>query len=97
MSGIDSDDLSGREGRLHDVILAYLEAVERGPAPDRRQWLTRYPEFAPELAAFFAGEPTAASWWPAVSGETLVTIDATHDSHVSAAAPAANCRERRCF
>ncbi|HEX7880285.1 MAG TPA: FlgD immunoglobulin-like domain containing protein, partial [Candidatus Eisenbacteria bacterium] len=42
------------------------------------------------LAAFFASDPTAASWWPAVGGETLVTLDALHDSHVSAAAPGSN-------
>ena len=47
-------DGSEREERLHDAVAAYLEAAEAGPAPDQGQWLARYPEFAGELAEFFA-------------------------------------------
>ena len=45
---------SERERRLHEVLLAYEEALEAGRAPDRREWLDRHPEFAAELEAFFA-------------------------------------------
>ena len=41
-------DGAEREERLQDAILAYLQAVEAGAAPDRPQWLARYPEFAAE-------------------------------------------------
>ena len=38
-----------RDNLLDDIIVAYLEAVEAGHAPDRRELLTRYPELAAEL------------------------------------------------
>jgi hypothetical protein len=81
----------------------YLWADGTTPRSDGLTWLASdmeadnvHPSFAGEqkvaglLAAFFAAEPTAAAWWPAVYGETLVTIDALHDAHVSAAAPTTN-------
>ena len=43
-----------REARLHDVIAAYLEALEAGSPPDRGELLRREPELAAELADFFA-------------------------------------------
>src|SRR5438128_10911879 len=42
-----------RESRLNDVLLSYLEAVQVGKAPERRQLLDRYPEFAAELREVF--------------------------------------------
>src|SRR5262249_12702191 len=44
-----------REQRLNDILLAYVEAVEAGHVPDRRQLLALYPEFASELSDFFEG------------------------------------------
>jgi serine/threonine protein kinase len=48
--------LSEREERFGEIAFAYLRAKEEGQRPDPREWLTRYPEFAPELASFFADQ-----------------------------------------
>src|SRR5205085_10414884 len=43
-----------REGQLHEVLLAYVEAAQEGRAPDRRQVLAAHPDLRPELEEFFA-------------------------------------------
>ena len=45
---------SDREERLHAVLLGYLEADTLGEAPDPSRLLEQHPEFADELAEFFA-------------------------------------------
>jgi eukaryotic-like serine/threonine-protein kinase len=59
---IASDSLSTeREERLHEVLLAYLEADARGQAPDTRQFLEAHAEFAGELADFLASRQRVES------------------------------------
>ncbi len=41
-----------REGQLFQILAAYFEAIEAGQAPDRAEWLTRYPEWTDEIAGF---------------------------------------------
>jgi Ca-activated chloride channel family protein len=43
-----------REERYHEAVASYLGALDAGGNPDRREWLERYPEVAPQLEAFFA-------------------------------------------
>jgi WD40 repeat protein len=43
-----------RDERLNAIIADYLEAVEAGQNPDRETVLERHPEFAADLAAYFA-------------------------------------------
>ncbi len=43
-----------RERRLLHVIAAYYESAGSGTEPDRREWLDRHPDLAPELSNFFA-------------------------------------------
>src|SRR5262249_7715316 len=45
-----------REKRLDEAVTAYLEAEEAGQAPDRAQYLERYPDLAGELAEFLVGQ-----------------------------------------
>lgn len=77
-------ELSERDRQLGEVICACLQAVEAGQALDREQLLARYPQFAAELAEFFAGEqrvervaaplrqpPRPASSIPDLTGTTI--------------------------
>ncbi|QJW94790.1 serine/threonine-protein kinase [Frigoriglobus tundricola] len=43
-----------RDDRLNEILLAYVEAVERGEAPDLKPVLDAHPEHAARLTAFFA-------------------------------------------
>jgi WD40 repeat protein len=43
-----------RDQRLQDILVGYLEAAERGRAPELAGLQAQYPEFATELAEFFA-------------------------------------------
>jgi serine/threonine protein kinase/Flp pilus assembly protein TadD len=49
-----SNPSAQREERLQDLIAAYLERLEAGQAEGREELLARHPEFAAELAEFFA-------------------------------------------
>ena len=42
-----------REERLHEAVLAYLQAVDAGRPPAPSEFLARYPDLADELSAFF--------------------------------------------
>jgi hypothetical protein len=52
--------LSEPEMEWEDVVLAYLTAVDAGQTPARQEFLTRHPQFASELASFFADQDVAA-------------------------------------
>jgi WD40 repeat protein len=52
----ERDGPTSREERLDEVVTAYLQAVESGARPDRREWLARHPDLADGLREFFASE-----------------------------------------
>ena len=43
------------EGRLEEVLAAYLRATECGQAPSRQAFLNNHPELSDELDQFFSG------------------------------------------
>jgi hypothetical protein len=47
---------SERDRQLEAILHTYLQAVDASQAPDRDALLRQHPEFASELAAFFAGQ-----------------------------------------
>ncbi|MCI0464179.1 MAG: protein kinase [Gemmataceae bacterium] len=55
-------DSRDRNSRLEEAVVAYFEALESGQAPDRSQWVARYPELAGDLAEFFANQDQVDSW-----------------------------------
>ncbi|SRR5579883_3065255 len=46
--------LPERDEQLGEILAAWIEAAERGEAPDSAEWLARHASFAPELAQFLA-------------------------------------------
>jgi serine/threonine-protein kinase len=56
------DNGTEREGQLHQILLTYLKALETGQSPDRRELLNTHPEFASELAEFFASHDQVDQW-----------------------------------
>jgi hypothetical protein len=49
-----SEDISERDERLGAVVFACLQAIDQGRPQDQGEVLARHPEFADELAEFFA-------------------------------------------
>jgi serine/threonine protein kinase/Flp pilus assembly protein TadD len=52
----EHSDISEREQRLGEIAFAYLEARDKGQAPNERDLLSRHPDFAEELAEFLADQ-----------------------------------------
>src|SRR5262249_46658865 len=48
------------DGRLSQVLAAYLEAVDAGWAPPREEFVARYPDLAADLEAYFLGQEQLA-------------------------------------
>lgn len=59
MSPERADD-PGLEDRRNEVLLAYVEAIEEGRAPDRAEFLAAHPDLRPDLEAFLDGHDEVA-------------------------------------
>jgi serine/threonine protein kinase/WD40 repeat protein len=51
----EHDQPVSREQRFQEILVNLVEASETGQTLDPEEWRARYPEFADELAEFFAG------------------------------------------
>jgi len=82
--GAERTNFEDRESQLDEVIASYLEALESGTAPNRQEWLDRYPHLADELAAFFADEDGFDGLVAPLRGGTPTPQDAlTHSNGVT--------------
>jgi serine/threonine protein kinase len=52
----DKTEIAPRQDQLNDVLLAYVEAVQAGQAPDRAALLAAHPQLADDLREFFRGQ-----------------------------------------
>jgi WD40 repeat protein/predicted Ser/Thr protein kinase len=50
------DSPAGRERRLDEILAAYFQAKAAGQAPDRDRLIAQHPDFAADLAEFFADQ-----------------------------------------
>src|SRR5262245_16113713 len=74
--------------RFHDVLAAYLEAVDAGWAPPREKVLARYPQFEAPWRAFFANEDGVGRWAAEFRTDTLpLTGGAAPEGAAPAGAP----------
>jgi tetratricopeptide (TPR) repeat protein len=55
-------DSRSKDELLDEVVVDYLEAVERGQRPSWQEWLARHPQLADELAGFLADEEKVTRW-----------------------------------
>src|SRR5437762_2948425 len=52
----ESTDSAVRDARLQQVLLAYLQAMDAGQAPDRAELQRQHPDLAADLQAYFADQ-----------------------------------------
>jgi serine/threonine-protein kinase len=76
-----------RDGRLSEVIAAYLQAVEAGATPDREAILAANPDFAGELAEFFADQQEFDRLLSSFRGDSPLTTRFRGSSSSGSAAP----------
>ena len=63
-----SSESSAREQRLQELLVAVVEAEERGEPLSLSEWRSRHPEFASELTEFLAGRDRLAALRPRDDG-----------------------------
>jgi tetratricopeptide (TPR) repeat protein len=72
-------DCGSNADRLDALVADYLEAVERGQAPDRQAWLAAHPELAAELAGFLDDQAKVMRWTAPLRQVAVPASDAVAD------------------
>jgi WD40 repeat protein len=75
---------STRDRRLEEILHAYLQSEDSGQAPSRNVLLREHPEFATELAAFFADQDELARITRDITPPPLAAAD---DAEAATIAP----------
>src|SRR5262249_6340991 len=60
----EANRMTVTDDRLEEAFLAYLKEAETGHAPDRAEFLARYPELASELAEYLTVEQRVDTLFP---------------------------------
>jgi tetratricopeptide (TPR) repeat protein len=53
---LDQTPIPNRDQLLERAVTTFLKAAESGARPDRREWLSHYPQIAAELSEFFSSQ-----------------------------------------
>ncbi|HEY7308327.1 MAG TPA: protein kinase [Gemmataceae bacterium] len=93
---VESPQTPQREQSLEDIVLAYLQDADAGRDPDPRAVMAQHPEWAEELAKFFADEDHLADLLSPLRipnpTESIATIAAaTPEEVVGGTPPADDC------
>jgi serine/threonine-protein kinase len=71
------------DDRLSDVLVACLEAIDRGQVVDAQVWSSCYPEFGAELEQFLANVETLERWAAPLRAAVEASAAATPDPDVT--------------
>src|SRR5687767_1414840 len=79
--GGGDDHSADREARLEQVLAEYLLAADQGAAPDPRAFAAAHPEFAADLAEFFADREQFRQLAGAPAGPAVDPAGETRPAH----------------
>jgi serine/threonine-protein kinase len=73
---VESNGAADRDARVQQILLAHLQAVDAGQAPDRAALLHQHPDLAAELQAYFADQDRLEQLAQPLRPESLTVLPA---------------------